>query len=340
MPGRGHSSGIAALGRIREMNRLEKNQLDFINLRLGTFIHFNSATVQFHSSEIIDWEFDHENGDEPRLYPFDEKDWNPGELDCGQWAAVAKSAGCRFAALTTKHHEGFALWPTVYSEHCVRNAACKRDVVREFLEAFRREGIAAGLYFSILDLTAGIGRNACTAEHRKLIQGQIRELLTQYGEIPFLIVDGWNAPWGGPSYDMLPFDELDSLVKSLQPDCLFMNIGCSEGIRGTDVVFYENAAGQEAEDDFSGPGVSCNKLTRTWFWRKEDPVTPPADTQWARQKMDEYFPRNINFMLNISPNPMGKVDANLAEAFRAVGNCAALPAPLTQLPDGWLRRQD
>ena len=161
------------------MNRLEKNQLDFINLRLGTFIHFNSATVQFHSSEIIDWEFDHENGDEPRLYPFDEKDWNPGELDCGQWAAVAKSAGCRFAALTTKHHEGFALWPTAYSEHCVRNAACKRDVVREFLEAFRREGIAAGLYFSILDLTAGIGRNACTAEHKKLIKGQIRELLEQ-----------------------------------------------------------------------------------------------------------------------------------------------------------------
>lgn len=322
------------------MNRLEKNQLNFINLRLGTFIHFNSATVQFHSSEIIDWEFDHENGDEPRLYPFDEKDWNPGELDCGQWAAVAKSAGCRFAALTTKHHEGFALWPTAYSEHCVRNAACKRDVVREFLEAFRREGIAAGLYFSILDLTAGIGRNACTAEHKKLIQGQIRELLTQYGEIPFLIVDGWNAPWGGPSYDMLPFDELDSLVKSLQPDCLFMNIGCSEGIRGTDVVFYENAAGQEAEGDFSGPGVSCNKLTRTWFWRKEDPVTPSADAQWARQKMDGYFPRNINFMLNISPNPMGKVDANLAEAFRAVGNCAALPAPLTQLPDGWLKRQD
>ena len=75
MPGRGHSSGIAALGRIREMNRLEKNQLDFINLRLGTFIHFNSATVQFHSSEIIDWEFDHENGDEPRLYPIDENDW-------------------------------------------------------------------------------------------------------------------------------------------------------------------------------------------------------------------------------------------------------------------------
>ena len=216
------------------MNRLQKNQLDFINLRLGTFIHFNSATVQFHDSEIIDWEFDYENNGAPRRYPFDEKLWNPSELNCCQWADIAKSAGCRFAALTTKHHEGFALWPSEYSDHCVKNASCKRDVVKEFLEGYRKP------------------------------EGQITELLTRYGEIPFLIVDGWNAPWGGPSYEMLPFEELDSLVKSLQPDCLFMNIGCSEGLEGTDVVFYENAAGQEADDSFAGPGVSCNKSTPLW----------------------------------------------------------------------------
>lgn len=321
------------------MNRLQKNQLDFINLRLGTFIHFNSATVQFHDSEIIDWEFDHENNGAPRRYPFDEKLWNPSELNCCQWADIAKSAGCRFAALTTKHHEGFALWPSEYSDHCVKNASCKRDVVKEFLEAFRKAGITAGLYFSILDLTAGIGRKICTAEHKKMIKGQITELLTRYGEIPFLIVDGWNAPWGGPSYEMLPFEELDSLVKSLQPDCLFMNIGCSEGLEGTDVVFYENAAGQEADDSFAGPGVSCNKLTGTWFWRKEDPVTEPVGAEWALKKMQEYFPRNINFMLNISPDPGGKVDANLAEAFQAVGKGVILPPPLTGVPDGWLERK-
>lgn len=320
------------------MNRLQKNQLDFINLRLGTFIHFNSATVQFHDSDIIDWEFDHENGGAPRRYPFDEKLWNPSEMDCRQWAAVAKSAGCRFAALTTKHHEGFALWPSEYSEHCMKNAACERDVVKEFLEAFREAGIRAGLYFSILDLTAGIGRKSCTTEQKKMIKGQITELLTEYGEIPFLIVDGWNAPWGGPTYEMLPFEELDSLVKSLQPDCLFMNIGCSEGLEGTDVVFYENAAGQEADDNFAGPGVSCNKLTGTWFWKKEDPATEPAGAEWALKKMREYFPKNINFMLNISPNPSGKVDANLAEVFQAVGEHVILPSPLTQLPDGWLER--
>ena len=73
------------------MNRLEENQLNFINMRLGTFIHFNSAAVQFSSGEIIDWEFDHENHGAPRQFPFSEKDWNPAGLDCRQWALAAKA---------------------------------------------------------------------------------------------------------------------------------------------------------------------------------------------------------------------------------------------------------
>lgn len=165
------------------MNRLQELQQNFINLRLGTFIHFNSATVQFQEGEIKDWAFDHENEGTPRLYSFNEKDWNPTKSDCTQWAA-AKSAGCRFAALTTKHHEGFALWPTAYSEHCAKNASCTTDVVAAYLDAFRKESIVAVLYFSILDLTANIGKRSCTEAQKEIIKGQVTELLTNYGEIP------------------------------------------------------------------------------------------------------------------------------------------------------------
>ena len=150
----------------------------------------------------------------------------------------------------------------------MKNATNKTDVVAAYLDAFRSEGIVAGLYFSVLDLTAQTGHRSCTTAQKEKIFGQVTELLTNYGEIPFLIVDGWNAPWGGPSYEMLPFEELDRLVKSLQPDCMLMNIGCQEGLSGTDVVFYENAAGQEVDHSFNGPGISCNKLTKTWFWRR------------------------------------------------------------------------
>lgn len=319
-----------------ELKDLQKR---FVDLRFGTFIHFNSATVQFHGSkDIIDWEYDHENGDTPRLYPFDPKAWNPEKLDCSQWAAIAKSAGCRFAALTAKYHEGFALWPTAWGEHSVKNAACGQDVVAQYLTAFRRAGIQAGIYFSILDLTAGIGRRSCTDDQKAYIKGQITELLTNYGPIPFLIVDGWSAPWGGPSYEVLPFAELDRLVKSLQSDCLLMNIGCADGLAGTDVVFFENAAGQDADISFSGPGVSCNKLTKTWFWRDGDDLRDPKPLSWAKAKMAEYFPLGCAFMLNLSPAPNGLVDDNLSDAFARIGRDLVLPQPINCLPEGWLSR--
>lgn len=320
------------------MKDLLQLQKEFINLRLGTFIHFNSATFQFHTGEIEDWEFAHENAGEPRRFPFDEKDWNPTELDCAQWAKTAKAAGVRFAAFTAKHHEGFAAWPTEYSEHCVRNAANKTDVVAEYLKAFRAEGIKAGLYFSILDLTAGIGRRSCTQAQKELIKGQIAELLTHYGEIPFLMVDGWNAPWGGPSYEMLPFEEVDALVKSLQPECLLLNIGCSDGVKHTDVVFYENGAGQEVAEGFAGPGILCQKLTRTWFWRSDDPVTPPQTAEWAVAQMNRYFPMNVNFMMNLSPGTSGRLDANLVREFERIGPMVQFPAALRELPKNWAVR--
>lgn len=320
------------------MDKLQILQRDFVNLRLGTFVHFNSATVQFQEGPTVDWEYACENDRQPRKYPFSPGLWNPDGLDCRQWAAAAKAAGFRFAALTAKHHEGFALWPTAWSDHCVKNAANTTDVVAEFLKAFREAGIAAGLYFSILDLTQGIGRNCCTPAQKEYIKGQITELLTQYGPIPFLITDGWAAPWGGPGYDALPFEELDALVKSLQPHCLLMNIGCSEGLEGTDVVFFENAAGQEAAKTFSGPGVSCNKLTQSWFWRTTDTGDTLRDAGWAHAKAEVCFSMNCCFMLNLSPNPHGRIDQNLMDAFSEIGKTISFPKPLTELPEGWLQR--
>ena len=79
-----------------------------------------------------------------------------------------------------------------------------------------------------------------------------------------------DSPWGGPSYEMLPFEELDRLVKSLQPDCMLMNIGCQEGLSGTDVVFYENAAGQEVDHSFNEMCIRdrlCPAPALFYFWR-------------------------------------------------------------------------
>lgn len=318
---------------------LQARQMWFVNQRLGQFIHFNSATQQFYNHpEIEDWEYGHENDQKPRRFPFDPLDWNPTALDCRQWAAISKSLGAKFAALTTKHHEGFCLWPTETTEHCVRNATCKRDVVAEYLAAYRDAGIEAGLYFSILDLTRGIGRRRCTQEDVDYTLAQLRELLTNYGQIPFLIIDGWNADWGGPSYEAMPFEKVDALVKSLQPECLLMNISCESNLSHTDIVFYENAAGQEVEDGFFGPGAACNILTNTWFWREGDAEMELKSVDWALDKIDSMNQKNISFILNISPNRFGVVDQNLADRMAEIGRRFQPLPPLTEAPAGFMVR--
>ena len=314
-------------------------QKDFVNMRLGMFIHFNSATYQFNRGEIVDWEYGHENDGLPRQYPFDPKDFNPVKLDCRQWARAAKAMGARFSALTAKHHEGFDLWPRRYTGHCVKPSPVKTDVVRESLDAFRAEGIKAGLYFSFLDLTHQINRKKCTPADKELIKNQLTELLTGYGEIPFLIIDGWNAPWGGPSYENLPFEEVDGWVKEMQPNCLLMNIGGFDGLAHTDIAFYENAAGQEVDAGFEGPGASCNILTDQWFWRADDPEKELKSADWALSLIEEMNRKNVSFILNASPNTDGRIDENLMARYEEIGRKVTFPAPVDELPKGWLYRR-
>ena len=131
------------------MTDLIELQKNFINKRFGTFIHFNSASVQFQTGPVIDWEYGCENDGTPRRFPFLPLDWNPDQLDCAQWAKIAKSAGCRFAALTAKHHEGFAMYHSICSAYNVVDATpWGRDILKELQLACERHGMRLGLYYS------------------------------------------------------------------------------------------------------------------------------------------------------------------------------------------------
>lgn len=313
-------------------------QKDFVNMRNGVFIHFNSATEQFHDSEIEDWDYGITEKNDPRRHEFDPASWNPSELDCEQWAQTALSGKARFAALTAKHHEGFCLWPTATTEHCVRNGAYKQDVVKAYLEAFRKAGITAGLYFSMLDLQHDITEKKCTVRDKEFIKAQLRELLENYGEIPFLIFDGWNAPWGGPRQNDLPFEEVDDFVKGIQPGCLVMNIGCVDSLKDTDVIFFENAYGQSADESFQGPGAAANLYAKTWFWKDAHTSSTLRSAEWAVERVREYNKRNTCFLMNISPNNRGTVDDNLRERFAEFGSLYEEIPPLEEVPEGWMVR--
>lgn len=204
-------------------------------MELIGFIHFSINT--FTDKE---WGY----GDEsPELF-------NPAELDAEQWAQAASSAGMKQLILTAKHHDGFCLWPSAYTEHSVINSPWKDgqgDVVREFVDACRKHGLKVGLYLSPWDRNH---KDYGTKEYLTYYKNQLIELLTNYGEISEIWFDGAN---GGDGYygganevrkiDRETYYDWDStfrLVYSLQPDIIIFSdagpgcrwIGNERGIAG------------------------------------------------------------------------------------------------------------
>src|SRR5206468_11277613 len=115
------------------------------------------------------------------------------KYDPTQWADAAVAAHMKFGVLTTRHHDGFALWPSAASSFNVGHVPWKGgkgDVVKDYANAFRARGLAPGLYYSIWDSTQGIGNSATiTAAQMSYVTTQITELLTNYGPIPILVID-------------------------------------------------------------------------------------------------------------------------------------------------------
>ena len=193
---------------------LHQLQQEFVDLRFGMFIHFNIPT---YSPE--DWP----DPDQPV------STFNPTKLDCRQWARAAKAANMSYGCLTTKHHSGFCIWDTKTTDYNSMNSPVHKDVVREYVDAFRAEGLKVMLYYSILDTHHRIRPGHInTKKHTAMIKAQLTELLTNYGEVTALIIDGWDAPWSRISYEDIPFPEIYQHIKSLQPNCLVMDLNAAK----------------------------------------------------------------------------------------------------------------
>lgn len=307
---------------------------DFYDLRFGMFLHFNSSTYEF--AQIGgDW------AGEQRESTFNPRSWDPSKLNCNDWAKAAKSAGMRFAVLTTKHHDGFNLWDSAYTDYDVGSAANKTDVVKEFTDACREEGIAPALYFSMLDIKHKITSSDCTAADIEFIKAQITELLTNYGDIPFIIFDAWNAYWGGPNYDLLPYDEIVNLVHTLQPNCLVINISCEANNVHSEVAMFESAAGQNVPDWFNNVNISCNTVSKHWFWCDSYTTDTFKSVDWVlNQNVNPFTESNTVFILNVAPNQNGEIIDKYKTLLAEIGNGYEKPADTVIFPEEWAADYD
>ena len=297
-----------------------ENQLRWQDMEMYAFIHYSMNT---YTDE--EWGFGNE----------DLKLFNPSDLDCRQWARVCKQAGMKGIIFTAKHHCGFCMWPSAYTEYSVKNTPWKDgkgDVVRELADACREEGLEFAVYLSPWDRNhPEYGRPAYVTYFRN----QLRELLTQYGEIFEVWFDGANGGdgWYGGANETRKIDrttyyewpETYKMIRELQPKCLIWNDGSDRG----DLRWVGTEAGNVGETNWSllnhdgevtwpmlhygledgdswVPGETNTSIRPGWFYHE----TENEHVKSLSKLMDTYYKsvgRNSTLLLNFPIAPNGRI---------------------------------
>jgi alpha-L-fucosidase len=243
----------------------------------------------------------------------------------------------KYAVLTTKHHDGFCLWPSRFSDYTVAQGF-KRDIVREYVDAFRKRGLKVGFYYSIRDRNAGIAdkdHEGVSPEKILLIKNQLQELLTQYGPVCCIVFDAWGNSWHeSPTFDDIPYGEIYNHIKSLQPNCLVLN-HTPERIH-SDAPQIELHAGMDLPQGADWPTVGGDTIQANWFWRTNYPGDPLRSVDWIVNKnLIPFNKRNVVFQLNCAPNRDGLMDSNVVSRLAEVGRVWTPPPPLQTIPASW-----
>lgn len=291
-------------------------QMEWYSRGLTAFIHFGMNTFT-----------DREWGDgteSPTLF-------DPTELDCKQWVKTLKEAGFGSAILTAKHHDGFCLWPSKYTEHCVKNSPFRNgtgDVVREFTDACREYGIKAGIYLSPWDRHE---KTWGSPEYNDYYVNQLTELLTNYGKI-------WEVWWdgAGSTEAVYDWDRWADTVRTLQPDAVIFGslgaaphvdirwVGNEKGFAGKPCWGTINSSSiyTEIRDELNSGRIDGERFTpaevdvsirRGWFYHEwqDREVRSPENLLYL---WSSSIGRNAGLLLNIPPDKRGLFHENDVEA--------------------------
>ncbi len=281
-------------------------QLAWQKLELTMFCHFGVNT-------FTDREWG--EGTEPETV------FNPTDLDCRQWVSAAKAAGFKLMILTAKHHDGFCLWPSKFTEHSVKHSPWKHgagDVVGEFVTACREQGMKVGLYLSPWDRHE---KTYGTEAYNDHFCNQLTELLTNYGVIDEVWFDGACGEGPNGKKQVYAWPRYYALIRKLQPHALI-------AISGPDIRWVGNESGVARVGESSvqtrdGKAVwypaECDVSIRPgWFYHTSE----DGKVKSLAQLMDIYFEsvgRNSDLLLNVPPDRRGQFAAPDVARLREFG---------------------
>ncbi len=269
-----NQKGAAMIDFFREAAQVKpsRNQLNWFDMEFYAFVHFGPNTYT-----------DREWGDGTE----DEKIFNPEKLDCDQWVEAIKAAGMKGMVLTAKHHDGFCLWPSQYTEHSVKNSPCRKDIVKEAALACRRGGIKFGFYLSPWDRNS---KYYGTPAYNDYFCNQLTELLTQYGDIFYVWFD--NACGEGPNgkKQVYDFPRYFDLIHKYQPEAVIFNDF------GPDIRWCGNEAGTARHAEWAvvpselchyskvqtGPGPLAQEGSLSYLYNTEKELGTMANILYSK----------------------------------------------------------
>jgi len=308
-----------------------ERQIDWYNQEIIAFFHFGLNTYE---------EFVNEGDGRTTTSLF-----NPTALDCKQWARTLKAARIPNGILTAKHADGFCLWPSAYTDYCVKNSPWKNgkgDVVKEFADAFNSLGVRASVYLGPHDRHEHLSPLYNTTDYRDYYAHQLTELLSKYGPM-------WETWWDGAGADELTtpiYTKWAEIVRRLQPQCVIF--GTKNSYRFADVRWNGNESGIAGDPCWSTidslsirdegahikelnegqlggnayiPAESDVSIRPSWFYHsEEDNMVKSVEELW-----DIYCKsvgRNSVLLLNLPPDRRGLIhpidSANVVNLRKAI----------------------
>jgi alpha-L-fucosidase len=258
--------------------------------------------------------------------------FNPVKFDAREWARIAKDAGMGYVVITTKHHDGFALWDSASGDYDVMATPFRRDIMKELADAVRADGMRMCWYHSIMDWHHPDYQPrrewdkrpvdpASFPRYVEYMNSQLRELLTNYGDIGILWFDGewegtWNHDWG---------KRTDDFVRSLQPR-IIVNNRVDSGRSGMEGF----TADEHARGDYGTPEQTippngmpgkdwetCMTMNDTWGYKASDGNWKSA--QVMIRMLCDIASKGGNFLLNVGPKGDGTIPAESVERLRRMG---------------------
>jgi alpha-L-fucosidase len=328
----------------------------FLDARLGMFIHWGLYAIPSRG----EWVRSLEKLSVEQYQPYFEE-FDPVKYDPREWAKVAKAAGMKYAVLTAKHHDGFCLFDSKLTDYKATNTPAGRDLIKEYVDAFRDAGIMVGIYYSIIDWhhedypaygdkihperenEAFKDKPMQFDNYINYMHGQVKELLTNYGKI--------DVMWFDFSYDDMIGEkwkatELVQMMRSINPDIIIDNrLGgntkaAEPEIYAGDFTSPEQMLPPEGIVNEAGiplPWESCITLNDHWGYCSADHNYKSVKT--VIHGLVECVSKGGNLLLNIGPNPKGEIPRESVKILTELGvwmddNAKSIygcgPAPLSK----------